>query len=113
MMRAAQLGWMSAAAFLATLTIARAEESSDSTAELKKLSVEELMGLEVTSVSKRPERLSATASAIQLITHDEIQESGAQSLPEALRLADNLQVAQKNSHDWPISARGSNTSLST
>jgi iron complex outermembrane recepter protein len=112
MMRAAQLGWMSAAAFLATLTIARAEGPADSTAELKRLSVEELMGLEVTSVSKRPERLSATASAIQVITHDEIQESGAQSLPEALRLADNLQVAQKNSHDWAISARGFNTDLS-
>src|ERR1700738_4949805 len=111
MMRAAQLCSMSAAAFLA-LTVARAEEPSDSTAELKRLSVEELMGLEVTSVSKRPERLAATASAIQLITHDEIQESGAQSLPEALRLADNLQVAQKNSHDWAISARGFNTSLS-
>lgn len=112
MMRAAQLGWMSAVAFLATLSIARAEEPSDSAAELKKLSVEELMGLEVTSVSKRPERLSATASAIQVITHEEIQESGAQSLPEALRLADNLQVAQKNSHDWAISARGFNTDLS-
>jgi iron complex outermembrane receptor protein len=112
MMRAARLGRISAAAFLATLTIARAEQPPDSTAELKKLSVEELMGLEVTSVSKRPERLSATASAIQVITYDEIQESGAQSLPEALRLADNLQVAQKNSHDWAISARGFNTDLS-
>ncbi|MDB6087842.1 MAG: Iron complex outerrane recepter protein [Gammaproteobacteria bacterium] len=111
MMRAAQLGWLSAAAFLA-LAIARADELSESAAELKKLSVEELMGLEVTSVSKRPEKLAATASAIQVITHDEIQESGAQSLPEALRLADNLQVAQKNSHDWAISSRGFNTSLS-
>jgi iron complex outermembrane recepter protein len=110
-MRAAQLGWMSAAAFLA-LSVARADEPADSTAELKKLSVEELMSLEVTSVSKRPERLATSASAIRVITDDQIQESGAQSIPEALRLADNLQVAQKNSHDWAISARGFNTSLS-
>src|SRR4030081_1633541 len=110
MMRAAQLGWISAAAFLA-VTIARADEAADSTAELKKLSVEELMDLEVTSVSKRPEKLSGTASAIQLITGEEIRESGVQSFPEALRLADNLQVAQKNSHDWAISARGFNTNL--
>ncbi len=27
-------------------------------------------------------------------------------------MADNLQVAQKNSHDWAISARGFNTDLS-
>lgn len=112
MMRTLQLGWLCAAVYLATLTNARADEPLDSTAELKKLSVEELMGLEVTSVSKRPQRLSATPSAIQVITNEEIQESGAQSIPAALRLADNLQVAQKNSHDWAISARGFNTDLS-
>jgi iron complex outermembrane receptor protein len=96
----------------ALFAVARADEPSTSTADLKKLSVEELMSLEVTSVSKRPEKLSETASAIQLITTGEIQESGARSLPEALRLADNLQVAQKNAHDWAISARGFNTDLS-
>src|SRR6202035_3930596 len=40
-----------------------------------------------------------------------IRRSGATSIPEALRLADNLEVAQKNSHDWAISARGFNTAL--
>lgn len=93
------------------LDIAHAGELSASTADLKKLSVEELMDIEVTSVSKRPERLSESASAIQVITSPDIQASGAQSIPEALRLADNLQVAQKNSHDWAISARGFNTDL--
>jgi iron complex outermembrane receptor protein len=111
MSRATSLSWFSAAALVAALASARAEEAADSTAELKKLSVEELMDLEVTSVSKRPEKLSGTASAIQLISGEEIQESGVQSFPEALRLADNLQVAQKNAHDWAISARGFNTNL--
>ncbi len=78
---------------------------------LKKLSIDELMDIEVTSVSKRPEKLSDTASSIQVITHDEIRRAGATSLPEALRLASNLQVAQKNSRDWGISARGFNTDL--
>jgi len=78
---------------------------------LKQLSMEELMDIEVTSVSKRPEKLSETASAIQVITNDDIRRAGATTLPEALRLAANLQVAQKNSHDWGISARGFNTEL--
>jgi iron complex outermembrane receptor protein len=78
---------------------------------LKKMSVEELMNLEVVSVSRRPEKLSDAASAIQVITGEEIRRSGAVNLPEALRLAENLQVAQKNSHDWGISARGFNTDL--
>ncbi len=77
-------------------------------AELKKMSVEELMDVEVTSVSKRPEKLSEAASAIQVITHDDIRRSGASSLPEALRLAANLEVAQVDSRQWAISARGFN-----
>jgi iron complex outermembrane receptor protein len=76
--------------------------------DLKKLSVEELMDIEVTSVSKHPEKLTEAASAIQVITHDDIRRSGATTIPEALRLAPNLQVAQLNSHHWIISARGFN-----
>src|SRR5207247_1420681 len=75
---------------------------------LKKLSIEQLMNLQVTSVSKRPERLSQTASAIQVITQEDIRRSGASSLAEALRLAANLQVAQIDSRQWAISARGFN-----
>jgi iron complex outermembrane receptor protein len=78
---------------------------------LKKLSFEELMAVEVTSVSRRGEKLSETASAIQVITGAEIARSGATVLPEALRLASNLNVAQQNPHDWNISARGFNTDL--
>jgi iron complex outermembrane recepter protein len=76
---------------------------------LKALSIEQLMNLQVTSVSKRPERLSRTASAIQLITQEDIRRSGASSLPEVLRLATNLQVAQVDSRQWAISARGFNS----
>jgi iron complex outermembrane receptor protein len=74
------------------------------------LSVEELQELEVTSVSRRPERLSETASAIQVITGEDIRRAGATSLPEALRLASNLQVAQIDSRQWAISTRGFNSS---
>ena len=69
------------------------------------------MNVEVTSVARHPEKLLEAASAIQVITQEDIRRSGATSIPEALRLADNLQVAQKNSHDWAISARGFNTNL--
>jgi len=90
---------------------ARAEGDSATIGELKQLNVEDLMNVEVTSVSRHPKKLIEAASAIQVITQEEIRRSGASSLPEALRLADNLQVAQKNSHDWAISARGFNTDL--
>jgi len=90
------------------LGFAQQPESAVSADSLKKLSIEQLMNLQVTSVSKRPERLSQTASAIQVITQEDIQRSGAASLPEALRLATNLQVAQLDSRQWAISARGFN-----
>jgi len=67
--------------------------------ELKQLNVEDLMNVQVTSVARHAEKLIETASAIQVITQKDIRRSGATSIPEALRLADNLQVAQKNSHD--------------
>jgi iron complex outermembrane receptor protein len=78
---------------------------------LKKLSIEELMNVEITSVSKRPEKLTEAGSAIQVITQDDIRRSGASNVPEALRLATNLQVAQVNSSQWAISARGFNNVL--
>jgi iron complex outermembrane receptor protein len=75
------------------------------------MSLEELSHLVVTTVSRRPESLAETASAVQVITGDEIRRSGATSIPEALRLASNLQVAQISSNNWAISARGFNSVL--
>ena len=80
--------------------------------ELKKLSFEQLMNIEVTSVSKKSEKLTEVASAIQVITYEDIRRSGATNIPEALRLAANLQVAQLNSSAWIISARGFNAAFS-
>jgi iron complex outermembrane receptor protein len=87
------------------------ETAPSASLTLKKLSIEELMDVEVTTVSRRPEKLTEAASAIQVITNDDIRRSGATSLPEALRLAPNLQVAQVNASEWAISARGFNNTL--
>src|SRR5690606_16734235 len=88
-----------------------AQQNAFSSVELKKLSLEELMNIEVTSVSKRPEKLTEAASAIQVISQEDIRSSGAKTLAEALRLAPNLQVAQVNASQWAISARGFNNVL--
>ncbi len=84
-------------------------QQRDSLEALKQLSIDQLMNIEVVSVSRRPERLGQTASAIQVITQGDIYQSGASSLPEALRLATNLQVAQVDSRQWAINARGFNS----
>ena len=106
-------GWLIALGLIIFASSAPAQTNSDipPPAALKNLSIEELMDIEVTSVAKQPEAYGQAPAAIDVITGDEISRSGASSIPEALRLADNLDVAQKNSHDWAISARGFNTSL--
>lgn len=91
-----------AAACLAAQTTAPAEPLG----VLKKLSLEELMNIEVTSVSKRPEKLSETASAIHVITSEDIRRSGATTVPNLLRGVPGLHVAQQNSNTWAVSARG-------
>ena len=82
-----------------------------STEQLKRLSLEDLMQVEVTSVSRSATALADAPSALRVITQQEIRRSGATLLPEVLRLADNLTVAQKNAHDWGISARGFTSEL--
>ncbi len=76
--------------------------------KLKNLSLDELMNIEVISVSRQSEKLAEVASAIQVITNEDIQRSGATRLPEALQLVPNLQVAQAGSASWAITARGFN-----
>jgi iron complex outermembrane receptor protein len=90
-------------------TAANAAPDADA---LKMLSFDELSNIEVTSVSKRSQKLVETAAAIEVITQNDIQRAGATNLPEALRLAGNLELAQINAAQWMISARGFNAPLS-
>jgi iron complex outermembrane receptor protein len=82
--------------------------AAEAALDLNSLSIEELAQIEVTSVSKRAEPLSNAPASIYVITHDDIMRSGARRLPEMLRLAPNLQVAQINANRYAISARGFN-----
>lgn len=75
-------------------------------ADFATMSLEELLKVEVTSVSKRPEPLSNAAASIFVITNEDIRRSGATTLPEALRLAPNLHVAQTHASGYSITARG-------
>jgi iron complex outermembrane receptor protein len=75
---------------------------------LKRLSLEELFNLEVTSVSSKPEPLSETAAAVRVITDDDIRRMGALSIAEALRYTPGVEVARVDSRQYAITARGFN-----
>ena len=73
---------------------------------LRGMSIDELAALDVSSVTKTNEALSDAPAAIYVITHDQILRSGAQTLPEILRLAPNLQVYQLSASNYIVTARG-------
>lgn len=79
--------------------------------DLAGLSLEQLGEVVVTSVSRRAEPLSSAPASIYVISAEEIRRSGATSLPQALRLAPNLQVARADAQQYAISARGGNNVL--
>ncbi|NOQ16202.1 MAG: TonB-dependent receptor [Methyloprofundus sp.] len=76
--------------------------------ELLDLSVEDLLNVEVISVSKKAKSLNDSPAAIFVISQDDIQRIGATSIPEALRLAPGIDVARIDANKWAVSARGFN-----
>lgn len=75
-------------------------------------SLEELMNIEVTSASKKEQRLGSIAASAYVISAEDIRRSGISILPELLRLAPGVQVARLSSGSWAIGIRGFNDEYS-
>lgn len=104
--------WISfhpARCFLAALStggLAIAADELPHLGAMKKMTLGELMEIEVTSVSKTPEPSRNAAAAITVVTNEQLRRSGATTLPEALRGVPGLHVAQENANSWAVSSRG-------
>jgi iron complex outermembrane receptor protein len=85
-------------------TLAQTPSSRDLTG----ISLEDLMNLQVTSASKKGQSLSKVASSIYVIDSEDIRRSSANNIPDLLRMAPGVDVAQINAHSWAISIRGFN-----
>jgi iron complex outermembrane receptor protein len=105
-------------ALLALLILAsplhvRADDEEGATQPLKqedlfKLSLEDLMNVEITSVSKQKQRVSQAPAAVTVISQDDIRRSGLNSVAELLRLAPGLDVARLTGSITAVSSRGFN-----
>ena len=80
--------------------------------DLTSLSLEGLMNVDITSVSKKAEKSSNAAAAIYVISNEDIKRSGAVNLPEVFRMVPGMQVGQIDSNKWSISARGFDSQFS-
>jgi iron complex outermembrane receptor protein len=76
--------------------------------ELTRLSIEDLLNIEVTSASRKEQRVMDVAAAVFVITQEDIRRSGMTTIPDLLRLVPGVNVAQINSNKWAVSVRGFN-----
>jgi iron complex outermembrane receptor protein len=97
-----------AGALLLLAAHAAAEPPPVASGDLTELSLEDLMEVEITSVSKRAQKLADTPAAVTVISQEDLRRSGATSLAEALRMVPGMQVAQISANRWAVSSRGFN-----
>ncbi|MDP9053489.1 MAG: TonB-dependent receptor plug domain-containing protein [Acidobacteriota bacterium] len=78
------------------------------TVDITQSSIEDLMNIQVTSVSKKEQPLARTGAAVFVITQEDIHDSGATNIPDVLRMAPGVDVAQIDANHWAIGIRGFN-----
>lgn len=76
--------------------------------DLTAISLEDLMNIRVTSVSKKEQKLAKAGAPVYVITQEDIHRSGATNIPDLLRMAPGVNVAQIDANSWAISVRGFN-----
>jgi iron complex outermembrane receptor protein len=89
-----------------------AAPAQEAAPDLTTLKIEDLMNVDVTSASKKEQKISRVPAAIFVITQEDIRRSGAIDIPDVLRMVPGLEVAQINPSTWAISARGFNSQYS-
>ncbi len=98
------VAWLAMTGFLASTS--RGEQRPS---DLANQSLQDLMNMQVTTVSKTEQKLSQTAAAVFVITQRDIARSGARDIPDLLRMVPGLDVAQINGNTWAVNSRGFNS----
>ena len=90
------------------VALATAIHAQEFSIDLAELSLEELMDIEVFSVSRKEGKLSESAAAVFVLTAEDVRRTGATSIPEALRMVPGMEVARIDASKWAVSSRGFN-----
>jgi iron complex outermembrane receptor protein len=102
------------AVFLAALAIAACPSvvlAQAAPPDLARATLEELMDMRVTTAARKSQRVEDVPAAIHVITRSDIRRSGLMTLPEILRLAPGVEVAQSSASKWAVSIRGFNNTF--
>lgn len=106
MQSAARIGVFIGLLSVASATLFGGRSHAQTAEDLRHMSIDQLADIDVSSVTKTSETIADAPAAIYVITHEDIVRSGATTIPEILRLAPNLQVAQTSASKYVITARG-------
>jgi len=98
---------------LVLLCLAMPALADETSPDLEELSLEDLLQIEVTSVSKRAQKISESPAAITVITNEEIRRSGMTTIPDLLRTVPGLHVASIDANKWAVTARGFNSEFAS
>ncbi len=79
---------------------------ADEVDQLLDVSLQDLLDIEVTSVSRRSQNLMTAPAAVYVITQDDLRRRGIISIPDALRMVPGLYVAAIDGNKWVVSSRG-------
>jgi iron complex outermembrane receptor protein len=104
--RGARLTFLLLPALAATADSNPSPETSD---PLESLTLEQLVNVRVSSVSKKDTDLFDSPAAISVITQEDIRRMGVTSIPEALRMVPGMDVAEITGNQWAVSTRGFNS----
>jgi iron complex outermembrane receptor protein len=80
--------------------------------DLISMQLEDLMNVQITTASKKSQKIADTPAAAFVFSSDDIRRSAASSLPDLLRLIPGIHVARIDSNKWAISSRGFNEQYS-
>ena len=74
--------------------------------DLSELSLEELSNLEVTTASRKAQRLADVPAAVGVVRGDDIRRMGVRTIEDALRMIPGVNVSRIDGNKWSISIRG-------
>lgn len=74
--------------------------------DITRISLEELIAIQVVSASKSEDPFFRVPAALFVLTAEDIRRSGARNVPDILRIIPGVQVANLDGNKWAVSIRG-------
>lgn len=93
-------------ALLCLLMLSLVAQAREDDIDIKRTNIEQLMQISVTTASRHEEYLQHSATAVFVLSREDIRRSHVTSVPEALRLVPGVQVARIDANKWAVSIRG-------